>query len=231
MFGYPFTQKELRNAARTYAERWVVALEEAFDQSPVQLSPAFQQKMSVLRAGAEAAYIKKRRFRTRFAAVCIVIILFLTALFSFSETARARVFNWIKEFYEEYVLYRFFGNQTDDELSGLSLEWIPDGFKLTDEETDVLFLSFCYENDSGDAFILDCDKTHSGLVVAVIDGEDERDHFIQMIAGHEVECYVSENEDSDYIWHDSDGKAVYSLNSNLPHEINVKIIENIKEVK
>ena len=43
-----------------------------------------------------------------------------------------------------------------------------------------------------------------------------------------MDCYVSANDVSDYVWHDAEGKFFFTMSSNLPHEINVKIIENLK---
>ena len=46
MAGYPFNKKQLKNAARIYAERRNDALEASLDQEPVQFSPESQKEIS-----------------------------------------------------------------------------------------------------------------------------------------------------------------------------------------
>lgn len=229
MAKYPFTNKELRDAVRIYAERRNAAMEELLDRDAVQFSPAFQHKMNELASPTDTAAAKSHPFRKRVAIAFLVVILMLTAFFSFNTTARADFINWIKDFYKEFIVYRIFGEEPSDSIPDLIPEWMPDELSLINKDSYDEGYTYLYENSDGSkGFILECAKAHSGSAIYI---SNDRDHFTLTIAGYTVDCYVSTDDASDYIWHDTDCKYFFAMNSDLPHETNVKIIENLKIVQ
>lgn len=229
MAGYPFNKKQLKNAARIYAERRNDALEASLDQEPVQFSPEFQNEIASMISASDAAIKKRNHIRSRVAAAIVALIILITAFFSFNTTARAAFVNWIKEIYREYIHYEFFGNKDDDKLPELIPGWLPEGFALSSTETLTLdHSSYTFEGTDGKGFALDCSRSHSGSSIYVWDANDNREHFTKNIGDYEVDRYVSANDVSDYVWHDKEGKFFFTMSSNLTHDINVKIIENLK---
>ena len=228
MSGYPFSKKQLQDAARIYAKRRTDALEAVLDQEPVQFSPEFEKKISSIVSASDTAMRKRKRIRSRVAAAVIAVIVLLTAFFSFNTTARAAFVSWIKEIYQKYIQYEFFGNKDDDGLPELIPEWLPDGFTLlTAETTTPDYSSYTFESVDRKGFILDCNRAYSGSSIYILDNDENRRHLSETIGNYEVDCYVSDDV-SDYVWHDAEGKFFFTMNSDLPHEINVKIIENLK---
>ena len=229
MAKYPFTNKELRDAVRIYAERRNAAMEELLDRDAVQFSPAFQHKMNELASVTDTAAAKSHPFRKRVAIAFLVVILMLTAFFSFNTPARAAFINWIKDSYKEFIIYRILGKEPTDSIPDLIPEWMPDDLSLINKNSYDEGYTYLYENSDGSAgFILECVTAHSGSAMYI---SNDRDHFIMTIAGYTVDCYVSADNASDYIWHDTNGKYFFAMNSDLPHETNVKIIENLKIVQ
>ena len=229
MAKYPFSNKELRNAVRIYAERRNAALEESLDTDPVQFSPSFRQKIEELESAGNALIIRRHQRRKRIAIACLTLVLLLTAFFSFNTTARADFINWIKDFYKEFIVYRILGEEPTDSIPDLIPEWMPDDLSLINKDRYDEGYTYLYENSDGSAgFILECVTAHSGSAIYI---SNNRDHFIMTIAGYTVDCYVSADDTSDYIWHDTDGKYFFAMNSDLPHETNVKIIENLKIIQ
>ena len=228
MAGYPFSKKQLQDAARIYAKRRTDALEAVLDQEPVQFSPEFEKKISSIVSASDTAMRKRKRIRSRVAAAVIAVIVLLTAFFSFNTTARAAFVSWIKEIYQKYIQYEFFGNKDDDRLPELIPEWLPDGFTLlTAETTTPDYSSYTFESVDRKGFILNCNIAYSGSSIYILDNDENRRHLSETIGNYEVDCYVSDDV-SDYVWHDAEGKFFFTMNSDLPHEINVKIIENLK---
>ena len=135
-----FNKKELRNAARIYAEKRLTALDSVLENQPVILSPIFRQSIASIRHRAEEASLKRQQVRKRVAVVCFIIILLVTAFFSFNETARAEFFNWIKSIYNEYIVYQFLGEKPSDELPDLTPEWLPDGVYMSKTEELALMM-------------------------------------------------------------------------------------------
>ena len=95
------------------------------------------------------------------------------------------------------------------------------------EENHYSLLFLNDEQDRG--FIFICQKASEGSGLFIIDVE-EREYLTMRINAWEVDCYLSE-EDCDYVWHDTEGKVFFSMNSNLPHDVNVRIIENLRRKK
>lgn len=224
-----FSEKQLKNAARIYAERRDDALEACLGHEAVQLSPEFHSRIAQFRSDADIAIKRRHRVRTRAAAAIIAIIILITAFFSFNTTARADFLNWIKNFYEEFIVYHFFGEKTSDDISELIPGWLPEGYELTEKDISSDHLSYVFESHNRTTvFMINCDKTHSGSSLNVLDSNNGRQHFTITIGGCVVDCYVSADDVSDYVWHDAEGKFFFSMSSNLPHETNVKIIEHLK---
>ena len=229
MAGYPFNKKQLKNAARIYAERRNDALEESLDQEPVQFSPEFQNEIASMISASDAAIKKRNHIRSRVAAAIVALIILITGFFSFNTTARAAFVNWIKDFYKEYIVYHLFGEETSDDFPELIPGWIPDDIKKIDSSVDEICRIYQYKTpDQSSSFDLSVEKADSGSSLYIWDANDDRQHFTRIIGDYEVDCYVSADDISDYVWHDAEGKFFFTISSDLPHEINVKIIENLK---
>ena len=76
MAGYPFNKKQLKNAARIYAERRNDALEESLDQEPVQFSPEFQNEIASMISASDAAIKKRNHIRSRVAAAIVAFFIY-----------------------------------------------------------------------------------------------------------------------------------------------------------
>lgn len=221
----PFKEKDLRTAARIYVEKREAALEAVLDHDPVIFSPLFQRKMDEIIRNAEAAVIKHRKLRVRIATVVVVLILFIASYFSFNTTASAAFTNWIKEQFGNITKYFFIGENDEKDLPRYEPKWIPEGLIREDDFSDHTYSLLFQNPDTEEGFIFDCVRASEGAGLFVIDDE-ARQHFAMKIAEWEVDCYTS-SESNDYIWHDADNRFFFSINSNLPHEVNIKIIENI----
>lgn len=136
-----------------------------------------------------------------------------------------------KNMYEEFIVYHFFGEKTSDDISELIPGWLPEGYELTEKDISSDHLSYVFESHNRTSvFMINCDKTHSGSSLNVLDSNNGRQHFTITIGGCVVDCYVSADDVSDYVWHDAEGKFFFSMSSNLPHETNVRIIESLQIV-
>jgi len=230
MAKYPFTDKELRRAARIYAEKMTAALEEELEGDSFKPSPGFQGKIESIQSYANATISRKQKRRKTIAAACLAFLLLITAFFSINTTARAGVQRWIKDVYKDFIVYLFSGEKSDSNLPKISAEWLPDDLTLTEqEENNDDHCSYMYVNaDGSKGVIISCDKTSSGSSLSVSDLDDDREHYTASLAGYEVDCFVSDHDTSDYVWYDNQGWFCFTLTSNLPHEINMKIIENLK---
>lgn len=228
MAKYPFTKKELRAAVRIFAEKQESVLEAVLDNDPVTFSDTFQHKMNTLLRQTSLAAAKRHKTRSRIAAAGLALILFLTAFFSFNTTARAEFTSWVKTIYSDVTSYLFSGKNREDRLPVYVPQWLPEGvYKDTEEENENSYSRLYLNNETEKGFFFYCQRASEGAGIFIVDDES-RLHVTAQLGGWDVDCYISDGGDSDYVWHDSDGRFFFSINSNLPHEVNEKIIENLK---
>ena len=101
-----FTDGELQEAARKVRQAMLESLPEE-DKVPHHFSPAFQEKMGPLLKKAQRME-RTRTWKRRTAAAVLVFLLGTGAWLAGDSGARAAVLSWVREVYENSVLYRFF---------------------------------------------------------------------------------------------------------------------------
>ena len=225
---YVLKNSDLRGAARSYAAHRLIALDMAVEKDSAVPSPGLQNKIiSLQEASVEAVKTKRRHTRRRLAAACFAVFLLLGAFFGFNKTARAEFTRWVKTTLNGDFVYQLFGDDTSSALPELTPGWLPEGFELTLHLDDPIDF-YMYENHKGSGFDLTC--LHYAGTVLQIAGAAEREPLTLNIGSYEVDYFPAPSEEGNhiYIWHDKDQKFVFEIISNLPHETNVKIIENLK---
>lgn len=111
---------------------------ELADHRPEPMSPRLQRQMTaMLNDPSGWAKRKRRPVWKRIAHAAAVILLTLTlslgALMAVSPTIRAAVINWVVEWYDTLIVYRFSGKPSDDPLAPLpryEITDLPEGYKL-----------------------------------------------------------------------------------------------------
>lgn len=103
------------------------------DTESIAVSSRFQRQMQAMLENPNGW--AKRRLRPLWkksiqvaAAVILVCSLSLGALMAISPTVRAAVVNWVTEWYDTYVVYRFSGKSTTDAMPGYDITALPDGY-------------------------------------------------------------------------------------------------------
>lgn len=130
------------------------------DAAEADFSPRFRKQMAKMVADPRGWYKRKSRpvwqqmLRTA-ASIALVLMLSFAVVLAAVPTARAAVFGWIKDRYENYFVFRF-----DDESSEMEgplfyrPTWIPEGYAefLVDETGNLSLLA--YKNEAGDLLTL-----------------------------------------------------------------------------
>lgn len=134
-----FNENDLKMAAQLVAESMLNNLPPK-SECEHDFSDNFLAKMEKLlhRQKQRQAWHKMVRFA---AAVIITVTITFGAVMAASPTARAAVVQWVREIYENSMIYRFFSETTEDTLPLYELGWIPEGF----EEADVFYNDILYK--------------------------------------------------------------------------------------
>lgn len=168
----------------------------------------------------------------RYAAVaCILLILCFGLLMSVNSEARAAVWGWVSEFYEENVYKIFFAGEAEETV-GLKYElgWLPEGTEFVTkydipggesyiytDETELL-INFLYSSDPDSVYYLIAnDATKQEVTVNGMPGE--------------VFISPSEEETNTIVWSDNSIPIMFSFTAEYDVETLIKVAEDVKVVK
>ena len=226
---YSFTDDELRLAAASVCASMVEAAE-AIPGGEHEFSESFLEKMDALVA-LDKLRRKRRQLWHRVASVFLAFLLGASIFLATNPEARATFLAWVREVYENSVVYRFFGSSKGP-LPRYEPTWIPEGYVLDEEYEenvdDKIWRDVIYVNSStGDVFILTYQTMTDGLsnVFTSYVGEtiSEPEHLL--IKGAEGDYYTSDT--NTLIWCDEDGGVAFMIGSTLPKDVILHIAESI----
>ena len=221
------TEDELKRAAKQVRECMLNALPEPEDCHYI-FSPEFERKMKrlIYRQRREA----KIRKTCRSIAAILLIILFLGSVWlSFDPKAYSEFTKWIKDVYQNSVVYHFFTNENETTSSKLlpnyTFGWLPEGYKVEVIERTPTSMFLLAEDESNNAVMLN---------YAFINDQSELFVFGNMLLSEEVKIgdyigtlyYDPEAEGSNTLVWDN-GEIVFYIDSVLSKEELTLIAENI----
>lgn len=173
---FSFTDNDLRLAAAAVSAAMLDAVD-ALPSCEHEFSQDFLDKMEALiewdkrRSG-------RRRVRRRVAGVFLALLLGASAFLAVNSEARAAFSAWVREVYENSVIYRLFGRPADY-FPQYELNWIPEGFivksDVNDDFNDNKQRIMTYENpETGESFIF-CYQSISDDISIIVGGYEDED--------------------------------------------------------
>lgn len=147
--------------------------EELSDREPVAISSRFRLQMQNMMANP-ARWAKRRRrpiwkqaMQTA-AAVLIVCSLTIGSIMVASPTARAAIIEWVTEWYENSIIYRFFGAPTFEDMPQYKIAELPVGYRDTETPLDLPNnIEITYENESGDTIRFEYMRAEEGSAIVI----------------------------------------------------------------
>jgi hypothetical protein len=195
--------------------------EELYDKEAVATSAHFQHQMQSMIANPmrwakqQRKPIWKQVMQT-VAAVLIVCSLTLGSVMVVSPTARAAIIEWVTEWYEDSIIYRFFGEHIFDDMPRYKIAELPAGY--LDTKMPLVLpndIEINYENESGDTIRFEYMRVEEGSAI-VMDTENMEILEIE-INGNSGHLYMSQdNEQSNCItWYDDREKMQFIIDGFL----------------
>ena len=212
---------------------------EAAEAIPIgehEFSDSFLEKMDALVA-LDKRRNKRRRIWHRVASVFLAFLLGASIFLAVNPEARAALLAWVREVYENSVVYRFFG-KTTEYFPQYELKWIPEGIELEKEidgaGSDGNQRIMIYRNQKTNEGFVFCYQAVSDDTIIIVDGyEDElmRASESCVIKGMEGHYYPADNAHSScLIWIDERQGIVLLIDSNLEKSVILHIAENVSLV-
>lgn len=225
-----FSEDELREAARIVAEAMLDSLP-APEACHHDVSPDFLSKMDSLLAKAKRRETA-RRWAGRAAAALLALVIGATSWLAVDTQARAAFFSWVREVYENSVVYRFFNDTSVvDQLPDYRPSWVPDGYVQTDVIEDDTVHSIIYENiaNPDDSFVFDYQLYFDSMNLS-LQWEDHECEILELqINGKTAHFYRSLDGSitNDLIWVDENTTILFTLTGYLEQDVMLHIAESI----
>lgn len=170
----------------------------------------------------------KWRLRTQILAIIITIMIVLTgcaaAVIMINEEIREAIIEW----YDTHIKIGYDDNASPDRMNAIEdfymPEYIPSGYKKTDEFTNPILAIHEWENEAGDIIVFR--QSTVGNSDLIVDNEQGTLEHIEYNR-YEIQFHMAEHS-YQYIW--NDGKYFFTITSseNLTQEEIIKIIEGLQ---
>ena len=195
-----------------------------------EFSSKFERKMRRLIWKVKYPHIHK----TLKSAACILIAFLISfaSVMTFNVEARAAFTRWIREVYEDSIVYEFFGEKSETASLDYRITWVPEGYELVDEYERNMIYSAIYEDDnSGDVFVIEWSIIESKDNITLLTHGEKYQSISVEINGHEGNFYKSLDGESSnaLIWLNKAETVAFSINSYFSLEEMMLIAENIKK--
>lgn len=186
------------------------------DAPPVETSKHYRHQMRKMVADPLAWYRKKTRpilekaFRA-VAAFLIICSLAFGTLMVASPTARAAVLQWVREWYETHIVYRYSGEVSSSEMPQYGISALPDDYIEIDRSEFPGYVSVTYQNQDGMNLYLDYTLIRQGSAADfVTDNMAVSDITVNEFPGQLFLSQTSE-QTSAVTWIDSDHNIQFTV--------------------
>ena len=219
------TDYALRCAAAEYRSAMLAGLPKP-PECEHEFSAEYIEKRDKLIRRVERIQIS-RRFAQNAAAIILALVLGSGVFLGINGEARADFFAWLRNAYENSIIYRFAGEESVAPLPDCELTWVPEDYELALNERDNDSVTMVYENKNGDGLIFSCDRiTENSLMQIGITTE----FTSEIIAGngYDAELITSEDGSCALIWLDNENGFIYAINGFIDESDIMHIFRSIE---
>jgi hypothetical protein len=128
------------------------------------------------------------------AVILLIASVSLGGVMAVSPTVRAAVIQWMTEWYETHVVYRFFGESPENETAEFRITIMPHGYKEIEDSRIVNdnYVSLWYEDGDGNVILFDYMYMQEGAALLV--EPEEGDTIVDVIVNDNAgQLYCSRN--------------------------------------
>lgn len=167
----------------------------------------------------------------RIVAVFLAVFIGLGGAMVISPTVRAAVINWITEWYETHIVYRYSGEDIQGKMPQYGITALPDGYRETSRDVVPTSVSVIYENEDHDLIFLDYTFMQEGAAnVIVTEGCQAEDVLAN---GHEGTLFIPDDPQNmkTLTWIDPEANIQFTLNASLSENDILHIAESVSSTE
>lgn len=222
-----FNDNELEQAALLVRDALAELTPQPEDEAHI-FSGHFLVEMNVLLKKTRIHHSLKKLGQSA-AAVILLLLISSVVWLSFDVEARADFIQWIRNEYEDSIVYNFFNKKESSDFPDVEVQWLPEGFTESFSE---------YSNGSGDIIFTDSNGREiifSYYIMTLqsstsITQDGSIVHEEVLVNGKPADFYQDLDEADPNIlwWTDEDSGIALELNALLTKDELVEIAENVQ---
>ena len=180
-----------------------------------EFSSKFERKIRRLIWKVKYPYVHKALKSA--ACMLIAFLISFASVMTFNVEARAAFTRWIREVYEDSIVYEFFGEKSETASLDYRITWVPEGYEIVYEEKNETSYCIIYSNTQADKDLLVFEyySLIEGRLVDFILGDDQ--YNIENVKIHDIygEFYnsIDGNKSNNLIWFDEHDSICFMINS------------------
>lgn len=144
--------------------------------------------------------------------------------------ARASMFEWIRQIYENSIVYKYIGEREVDILPEYELHYIPDGFTKAEEHKSEKQCVVLYFNDkTNKSIIFEYCLIDRSSVTSLQNAKANSDYEKLSIGNYNADFYYA-NASSDansIVWFDDENGLMFRIDSNMDKQVILDIFESV----
>lgn len=163
------------------------------------------------------------------AVACLAVVLCFGTVMAVSAEARAAVFGWVRQQYENFYEYFFEGEAATTEPSKYEPGWMPDSCELITVQETAGGETFIYKDQSGllVQFYYIFEPDSQKMYIDTVDYVSEP----VSVNGHAGEVYMSVNDGdtNSIVWTDKSNNVLFYFSGPFDEDTLIKMAESVKE--
>lgn len=218
------TDEELLEAAPLARARFFSALPNP-DECNHQFSHHFERRMRVLLRRQK--HQTTHRIAQRAAAVFLAVLIGTGVWLAVDTDARAAVLQWVREWYETHIVYRFSGEPAKQDAS-YAPTWMPEGYQEKSASILPGLIKRVYQNEDQNKILMEYVPMQQGTAISAA-SETAEEESVQ-INGNQGTLYLESdpNQNSVLVWCDDCAGMAFTLSASLSREDILHIAESVK---
>lgn len=222
---HTFSKAELQKAAAKLREARLAALGPT-DAFVHEFSPQFEQAMDRL-------VRKGQRKSARHKAVSIAASIFLVFVIGASITlavspqVRAAMITWLREQYENSIIYRFWGGDAPSKFPTYQIKWLPDDAELSYTIEEEAFFAAVYQSSNGEELITFSYSPAEEVRMMDIWGSTDNSELLSINGMRGEYIPFEDRSGGDVMWIDESTQIVFYLSSTLDKSTIISIAESV----
>lgn len=219
----------LRRAAAKLAEARIAA-QPSLDECEHEFSPEFESAMDKLMQKSQRKAIW-RRVASIAASLLLVLLIGGSAVLTFNQEARASFITWLREQYENSIIYRFWGSGNTSDFPTYQIGWMPEGFELLQGLNEESRYIAVYQSIDDGQQIIFTYAFGTEWDELVIGGDANNNEQLTIHGMHGEYIPYGDDQTGDLVWIDENRQVVFTLSSTLSKETLVEIAESVTLTK